>query len=317
MTYFYGNGPVSGQGQVSGYVLPYTGTYLIEVSPNNGYTGEYRFRVTQSPPTLPFVINYDDAYNSNTNVPTLTNTSPGNLTATVAGYISQGDPNGEYFSLGSILAGTTINLTLAQPATSLLGGVLNIYNSSGTNLTNNITAGNSLSYTVPASGAYYARVSSASTTTVSFWMDWNGTNNEIPLGLSGEDLYFDNGEFGFNGVGPNVYGISSASLKNSWHLVTAVFVDGNGTNDQLWIDGVKQTLTQYSGTLGERASGVDRDDDRQLLQPGLRLHGRAGGGGVLRRGVDGGADRGPGQPADGLAATTRRSWPRTRWRITG
>ncbi|MGP0068271.1 MAG: beta strand repeat-containing protein, partial [Isosphaeraceae bacterium] len=42
----------------------------------------------------------------------------------------------------------------------------------------------------------------------------------------------------------------SASLKNSWHLVTAVFVDGNGTNDQLWIDGVKQTLTQYSGTLG-------------------------------------------------------------------
>ena len=87
---------------------------------------------------------YDDSVSSNPNAPTLVNTSPGNLTATLAGYIGQGDPNGDFFSLGNVLAGTQINLNLTQPATSLLGGVLNVYNSAGTNLTNNLTAGNTL-----------------------------------------------------------------------------------------------------------------------------------------------------------------------------
>ncbi len=180
LTYFYGN--ANGAGQSSPITLPYTGTYLIEVSANYGYTGEYRIRVTEAAPTVQLVANYDNAYNSSPNVPVLTNTSPGNLTATVAGYISQADPNGDYFSLGNVLAGTTLNLTLSQPANSLLGGVLNIYNSSGVNETNNVTAGNTLSYTVPAGagGTYYARVSSASTTTVSFWMNWNGTNRRDP-----------------------------------------------------------------------------------------------------------------------------------------
>ena len=152
-----------------------------------GYTGEYRFRVTEAPPTLQLVTSYDDSVSSSPNTPTLTNTSPGNLTATVAGYIGQGDGNGDFFSLGNVLAGTQLNLTLSQPANSLLGGVLNIYNAAGMNVTNNITAGNTLSYTVPAGagGAYYARVSSASTTTVSFWMNWNGTNSEIPIGFGG------------------------------------------------------------------------------------------------------------------------------------
>ncbi len=132
--------------------------------------------------------------------------------------------------------------------------MINIYNSAGVNVTNNITAGDTLSYTVPAGqgGAYYARVSSASTTTVSFWMDWDGGNNEIPIAFSGQDLYLDNGYFGFNGVGGTVYGTSSAGLENSWHLVTAVFVDGNGTNDQLWIDGVQQALAATRGRSAGR-----------------------------------------------------------------
>ncbi len=246
------NGQDNGQGQSSPITLPYTGTYLVEVSPWSGYTGEYRFRVTEAPPTLPFVTNYDDSVSSSPNTPTLTNTSPGNLTAQVAGYIGQGDGNGDFFSLGNVLAGTQLNLTLSQPASSLLGGVLNIYNAAGTNETNNVTAGNTLSYTVPAGqgGTYYARVSSASTTTVSFWMDWNGTNNEMPIAFGGYDLYLDSGSFGFDTNNNNVYGISSAGLANSWHLVTAVFVDGNVTGDQLWIDGVQQTLTQRQGTIG-------------------------------------------------------------------
>ncbi len=48
LTYFNANS--SGEGQLSGYTLPYTGTYFIEVSPNYSYTGEYRFRVTERRP---------------------------------------------------------------------------------------------------------------------------------------------------------------------------------------------------------------------------------------------------------------------------
>ncbi len=241
----------NGQGQSGPITLPYTGTYLIEVTPNSGYTGEYRFRVTEAPPTLQLVSHYNDSVSSSPNVPVLTNTSPGNLTATVAGYISQNDGSGDFFSLGNVLAGTQLNLTLSQPATSLLGGVLNIYNAAGTNETNNVTAGNTLSYTVPAGqgGTYYARVSSASTTTVSFWMNWNGTNSEMPISFSNNyNLFLNSGSFGFDTNESYVYGISSAGLANSWHLVTAVFVDGVVTNDQLWIDGVQQTLTQRVGT---------------------------------------------------------------------
>ena len=253
MTSFTPTAP-NGEGQLAPYTLPYSGTYLVEVSVNNAYTGEYRFRVTESPPSLPLVTTYDDSVSSNSNTLTLANTSPGHLTATLAGYIGQADPNGDYFALGDVLAGTQINLNLTQPASSLLGGVLNVYNSAGTNLTNNLVAGNTLSYTVPAGagGTYYARVSSASTTTVSFWMDWNGTgSNEVPISFGGYGLWLDNGSFGFD-INGDVYGISSAGLANSWHLVTAVFVDGNDTKGQLYIDGVLQTLTARAGHVRQR-----------------------------------------------------------------
>ena len=237
------------EGQSSPVTLPYSGTYLVEVSYDYGYSGEYRFRVTEAPPTVQLATSFNDSSVSSSNTPTLTNSSPGNLTATVAAYIGQGDPNGEFYNLGNVVAGTKFNLTLSQPASSTLGGVLNIFNSAGTNLTNNTAAGNTLSYTVPpgAGGSYYARVSSASVMTVSFWMDWNGTNGECPISFLGYPLYLDNGSFGFDSNG-DVYGISSASLVNSWHFVTAVFVDGSYVNDQLWIDGVKQTLTQRQGS---------------------------------------------------------------------
>ena len=247
-----GSGLVSFGGpnsQSTPYTLPYSGTYFVEVY--SGTTGEYRFRVTESPPTLPLVTTYDGSI-SGSNAPTLVNSSPGNLTATLAGYIGQGDPNGEYFKLGNVVAGTQINLSLTQPTSSLLGGVLNVYNSAGTNLTNNLIAGNSFSYTVPAGagGTYYARVSSASTTTVSFWMDWNGTSNEFPISFGGYGLWLYSGSFGFSNGESDIYGIASTNLANAWHLVTATFVDGNDTKGQLYIDGVLQTLSQRYGTSG-------------------------------------------------------------------
>ena len=105
----------------------------------SNYTGPYRFRVTEAVAPVQIATTFNGSVNSsNTRLPTtLANSSPGNLTAQVAGYIGQAnDPNGEYYNLGSVPAGTALNLTLSQPATSMLGGVLNVYNSSGVNLTN-------------------------------------------------------------------------------------------------------------------------------------------------------------------------------------
>ncbi len=174
------------------------------------------------------------------------------MTATLAGYVGQGDGNGDYFSLGNVLAGTQINLVLTQPASSTAGG-----------RAQRLQLGRDQPHQQPGrrqhaqlhgprrrGGTYYARVSSASTTTVSFWMDWNGNNNEMPISFFGQYLYLDSGYFGFDDNGNDVYGISSAGLANGWHLVTATFVDGNDTKGQLWIDGVQQTLTQRQGTSG-------------------------------------------------------------------
>ena len=155
----------NGQGQGSPITLPYSGTYYVEIGPDYSYTGEYRFRMTEAPPSVQLATTYNGSVSS-ANTPTLANTSAGNLTGTEAGYIGLADPNGDYFNLGNVLAATTLNVTETQPANSALSGVLNIYNASGTNLTNNTTVTSSLSYTVPTGqgGDYFARVSAVSGT---------------------------------------------------------------------------------------------------------------------------------------------------------
>jgi titin len=75
-------------------------------------------------------------------------------------------------------------------------------------------------------------------------MDWNGKDDVSPISFSGVySLRFNNfyGLFGFQ-TNTNLYGISSAGLVNQWHFVTAVMVNGDVTQDQLWIDGVEQVL---------------------------------------------------------------------------
>jgi hypothetical protein len=122
-------------------------------------------------------------------------------------------------------------------------------------LTSTAYAFNGGSVTLPV-----AEVSTASgaATTVSFWMDWNGSfngsNGEIPLsfgGSPGYDLWLDpadNGSYGFNVGNSDLYGISSSSLANTWTFVTAVFVNGAESNDLLYIDGVEQTPTMRQGS---------------------------------------------------------------------
>ena len=85
-------------------------------------------------------------------------------------------------------------------------------------------------------------------TSVSFWMYWNGADSSIPLGWQSYALMFKGGNFGFTTGGSDLYGIASTGLSNSWHHVVAVFVNGSVTSNQLYVDGVKQTLSQKTGT---------------------------------------------------------------------
>jgi hypothetical protein len=87
--------------------------------------------------------------------------------------------------------------------------------------------------------------------TVSFWMNWDGTDNAMPFAWGGSHytLWFYGGSFGFNSGQGNIIGISSANLKQKWVHVTAVFYNGipNATDNELYIDGIKQTITLQMG----------------------------------------------------------------------
>jgi hypothetical protein len=91
-------------------------------------------------------------------------------------------------------------------------------------------------------------VANGTQTSVSFWMYWDGVNSVMPIGWNYHDLWFINGDFGFNTSNSDVYGISSAGLANGWHHVVAVFTNGNVTQNKLYIDGIDQTLTQRRST---------------------------------------------------------------------
>ncbi|MCC2112171.1 MAG: VCBS repeat-containing protein, partial [Hyphomicrobiales bacterium] len=98
-------------------------------------------------------------------------------------------------------------------------------------------------------------------TTVEFWMYWTGNSNEMPIGFydgtNKYDLYFSGSNFGFNTGNFDVYGISTTGLANGWHHVTAVFTNGDVTQNKLYIDGVDQSLTQRQGTPLSSKVGAD------------------------------------------------------------
>ncbi|MES2715400.1 MAG: LamG domain-containing protein [Pseudomonadota bacterium] len=90
--------------------------------------------------------------------------------------------------------------------------------------------------------------SAGSNATVAFWMYWDGTDGVMPVGFSTYDLWLSGGSFGFNTGNGDIFGIGSSGLANGWHHVVAVFTNGRTTGNQLWIDGVAQTLTQRTGS---------------------------------------------------------------------
>ena len=85
-------------------------------------------------------------------------------------------------------------------------------------------------------------------TTITFWMNWDGTNNVMPLGWNFHDIWMVNGHIGFNTWNSDVYGISSTGLANGWHHVAVEFTNGSVTDNRMHIDGVEQVLSQRLGS---------------------------------------------------------------------
>lgn len=80
-------------------------------------------------------------------------------------------------------------------------------------------------------------------TTITFWMRWEGNNNQMPFAWTRYDLWLRDNSFGFNHWQSNVYGISSNTLDSQWVHVAAVFHNRDFFSNELYINGIKQTLT--------------------------------------------------------------------------
>lgn len=83
---------------------------------------------------------------------------------------------------------------------------------------------------------------------VSFWFKWNGEYAVMPIGFYGYDAWITDGCFGYNtGVG-DVYGINNPFSAGVFTHVALTFNKGNYGLNSIYINGVKQTLTQKVAT---------------------------------------------------------------------
>ncbi|MDU0353115.1 LamG-like jellyroll fold domain-containing protein [Paraglaciecola aquimarina] len=85
-------------------------------------------------------------------------------------------------------------------------------------------------------------------TTITFWMNWDGTSSIMPIGWSYHDLFLVRGGIGFNTGNADLYGVSSAGLANGWHHIAVEFTNGSVSQNRIHIDGVEQVLSQRTGS---------------------------------------------------------------------
>ncbi len=120
---------------------------------------------------------------------------------------------------------------------------------------------------------------SGDTTSITFWMKWNGIENQMPFSWNTYSLWLrEDGEvngnssgnaeiinFGFNSFRGNIYGISStpSDLANTWVHIAAVFRDSDMGNNQLYINGVLQDLAGVR--IGNSGDGIS-NPNAQILQ---------------------------------------------------
>jgi hypothetical protein len=96
---------------------------------------------------------------------------------------------------------------------------------------------------------------SSNVVTASAYITWNGVNNVTPINIGGfyMNLWFYSSNVGLNTGTGDLYGTSSSGFANTTKHIVAVF-DPSSTNGYgtLYVNGVKQTLTQKVGTRTAR-----------------------------------------------------------------
>ncbi|MCX8155476.1 MAG: FG-GAP-like repeat-containing protein [Verrucomicrobiae bacterium] len=148
----------TGWGQSSIITLPYTGTYLVTVRQWYEFRGEYRLRVsTLRPPARFEVENNNNQASAFAPAWSLANNL---LTSRTAGYLSRGDGAGDWFKLGTLAPGATVQAAVAQPASSGFPAILSIINASGQLLTNSPSGVTNFQFVVPAgpAGEWFLRL---------------------------------------------------------------------------------------------------------------------------------------------------------------
>lgn len=80
-------------------------------------------------------------------------------------------------------------------------------------------------------------------TSVAFWMYWDGVSGVRPIGWHQYDLWLATNAFGFNTSNNDVHGVVPTGLSSSWHHIVAVFTNGDVGQNELYIDGIKQSLS--------------------------------------------------------------------------
>ncbi len=143
-----------GYGQSAPVVLSMSGDYLLEVRYRYDYRDEYRFRVM----TVSDPLSLESEANNNTDnadQPEYT-LQTGVRSARVLGLIHGNDTSGDYFELGNLGIGTTINLGIEWPAGSTLSAALSIYDPAGEVAA--LSPATNLVFNTVTNGMYYARI---------------------------------------------------------------------------------------------------------------------------------------------------------------
>jgi hypothetical protein len=152
--------PTYGYGQTPPVTLTMGGRYLLTVETYDDYRAEYRFRInTVAPPCQ--LESEDNNSTGNADLPVYA-LQTGSRSAQMAGFIHGNDTSGDYFQLGNLGVGSSINLGLAWPQSSTLSASLEIYGPSG--LVAQLAPASNLTYLTVTNGSFYARVSDAAST---------------------------------------------------------------------------------------------------------------------------------------------------------
>ena len=109
--------------------LPATGRYVLRITANYDYQGEYRFRASLFNPAVHQFESEENGTRAAADVLTLAHA--GSIDSASAGGLIATSSDLDYFSLGTIPAGRTVFLNTQLPAGSSLQPVIALYNSAG------------------------------------------------------------------------------------------------------------------------------------------------------------------------------------------